>query len=184
MNVDLGGASYQYARTFCWPAESTWTARRRCFCRMICASGYRPVISCTSSAMPWSNCPSRRQQAGVQGGVCERAATGPASEFEQGWHGQYGWHVEPVPTGSSSSLRPHETIFWVSRTAMHKSVPNGASHLNRSAEDEVRRAPGPPSAAQDGGQTSSNEWRFLLCWVTFREAGRHETTRASAFLKK
>jgi len=30
----------------------------------------------------------------------------------------------------------------VSRTATHKSVPNGASHLMRSTEDEVRRAPG------------------------------------------
>ena len=36
-----------------------------------------------------------------------------------------------------------ETIFQVSRTAMHKSVPNGASHLLRNVEGEARQVPRP-----------------------------------------
>ena len=34
LNVERGGAFYQPA--FCWPAESTWIDRSRCFSNMIC----------------------------------------------------------------------------------------------------------------------------------------------------
>ena len=44
-------------------------------------------------------------------------------------------------TGFAPDLLRHKSVFQVSRTVTHKSVPNGASHLTRSTEDEVRRAP-------------------------------------------
>ena len=46
----------------------------------------------TPMFLPYDLHVSHRQQAGVQGSVCERVATGPASAFEQDWHGQRGWH--------------------------------------------------------------------------------------------
>ena len=44
-------------------------------------------------------------------------------------------------TGFAPDRLRHKSVFHVSRDATHKSDPNGASHLTRSMEDEVRRAP-------------------------------------------
>jgi hypothetical protein len=42
----------------------------------------------TPMYLPFDLHVSHRQQAGVQGSVCERVATDPASAFEQDWHGR------------------------------------------------------------------------------------------------
>ena len=41
------------AAAFCWPAELTWTAKPRCFCRMICGSGLDPEPSRRGARQPY-----------------------------------------------------------------------------------------------------------------------------------
>ena len=76
---------------FLGPAETIFAGERRSNmpARFVDLDRQTPMF------LPFDLHVSHRQQACVQGSVCERVATGPASAFEQGWHGQRGWHEAP-----------------------------------------------------------------------------------------
>src|SRR5208283_4729444 len=64
------------------------------------------------------------------------------------WVGKPGRHRQSAtPTRFSFGLGPRETVFWVSRTATHKSVLNGVRHLHRNVEGEARHVPSWPVLA-------------------------------------
>jgi hypothetical protein len=116
LNVERDGASYEYARTFCrlGPPDADGSAVWSACA--ITSNGSSPSKTSRSRRKTADRTSSRSKNRAGVGKKRLQLVFPPASA-------------------------PHEAIFQVSRTAMHKSGPNGASHLTRSTEDEVRRAP-------------------------------------------
>jgi len=130
---------------------------------------------------------SRRRDRGVTSGLNRRRLADPdpdgwtgTTRHRQDWRTMRPGRMTRLPrrpdgantasqfTAQAAVPRRHEPNFWFSRTATHKSVPNGASHLTRSApafaqratawplnpdgEDEARRAPPRNSACVVAGR--------------------------------
>jgi hypothetical protein len=110
---------------FLGPAETIFAGERRSNmpARFVDLDRQTPMF------LPFDLHVSHRQQAGVQGSVCERVATGPAPAFEQGWHGQRGWHE--APSQAPGAARCGEKAAWPGADASERDArPEGTIQLS------------------------------------------------------